>query len=338
GRAGRRPPAARRAADAGPRRDDAQRPPGDGRPPCGDGAGPGLRRGAAARAGQDPARARRGGQRGPAVAHRPAGGRPPARRPGGGRGLRVPRRHVGLLLPGLRPRLDRPAGHGPGLRRPLRRGLRQRLLERRADGLRRRQRRHLHAPDAVPGRLRARADPRGHPVRRAARLPAPVRRAQRERGGLLRRDDRPVPPRGDRRGGRLAHRARAARPGRDGPGAAQPRRARHGVRRRRARHGSPARAHGRLRRHDGGQRRRPRELGDPEQGLPQPGHAARRPVVGGRGADPLHDPRPPAPAPDVELPRVRPGERRRRADPLRGGEPRGLRRRGGVGGRRRGAL
>ena len=126
-----------------------------------------------------------------------------------GPGLAGPARHGGraVLRAGHRRLLPRPPwpGLGGGLRvpghdrgRPLRRRLRQRLLERHRDGVRRRRR--IHRP-RVLGRARRggpRAHPRADPVHVQPHLPGRARRAQRELlghpghgHGVLGRPERP---------------------------------------------------------------------------------------------------------------------------------------------------
>ena len=76
--------------------------------------------------------------------------------------LRRARRHLRAVPEGLRPQLDRRRRPAARRDRPLRREVRQRLLGRRADGVRRRRRRavpRLHHPGR---RHRPRADPRRH--------------------------------------------------------------------------------------------------------------------------------------------------------------------------------
>ena len=108
---------------------------------------------------------RRPARHGPARAARSAPrATSPARTP------RVNRAYAGLgatfeLLPeGLRPPLDRRRRPAAGRHRPLRRELQQRLLERRADGVRRRRRRDLPRLHHPGRRHRPRADPRRHAV------------------------------------------------------------------------------------------------------------------------------------------------------------------------------
>ena len=84
------------------------------------------------------------------------------------RGLRRPRRHVRSLLERLRPPLDRRRRAAPARHRPLRHELRQRLLERPADGVRRRRRRALQPVHDRHRRHRARAHPRRHRGRQPA--------------------------------------------------------------------------------------------------------------------------------------------------------------------------
>ena len=148
----------------------------------------------------------------------------------GGRRLGEPRAHLRLLPRHVRPRLlrqQRGRARGLGaLLRDARRGLRQRLLERRPDGLRRGLRR-------AAGRDGPRAHARDHRPHRGPRLPVPVRRAQRvllghlrlqrrhrrlgdRRGPAQRRDPRHGRPRPLRRPGarrRLRHAAQRRRPG-----------------------------------------------------------------------------------------------------------------------------
>ena len=96
---------------------------------------------------------------------------------------------VGPLRRGLRPRLGRRARQHADGHRPLRPGLRQRLLGRQPAGLRRRRRRDLRPLHQADGRDGARVHPRGHPVHRGPHLPGPVRSAQRERQRRLRLAD-----------------------------------------------------------------------------------------------------------------------------------------------------
>ena len=187
-------------------------------------------------------------------------GRPADRRRHRQRGLRRARRHLRVLLGPVQPRLDRRPGHAAARLGPLRLRVRQRVLGRRADGVRRRQ-------DVRPLHQVARRDrPRAHPRRDRARggpaVPQPVRRAQRVGLRRLRQPRQAVQARPGRRPGRLADRRRPRQARLPGQGAALDGRARHRLGRR-----QPARAHGRLRADDERQRRRAHQLGHPEQGL-----------------------------------------------------------------------
>ena len=119
-------------------------------------------------------------------------GQPPSgdarRRPG----LRRARRHVRDVRTRVRPRLDRRRRHAARGHRALRRSLRQRLLGRRAHGVRRRRRRGVPRVHAVDQRDRARARARRHRAHGPAALPGPVRRAQRARLRRVRRARRAV--------------------------------------------------------------------------------------------------------------------------------------------------
>ncbi len=107
-------------------------------------------------------------------------------------------------------------GRGPPADRlrALRPGVQQRVLRRRADGLRGRRRRDLPRLHRRGRRDRPRAGPRPHPVHRQSALRGPVGRAQRVR---VRRDRLPgqaVLAGPERRAGRLADRRRTrSRPG-----------------------------------------------------------------------------------------------------------------------------
>ena len=118
-------------------------------------------------------------------------------------------RDLAAVRRGVRPGLHRrtgPAAAGDGA---LRRGLRQRLLGRRADGLRRRRRRDASTASPCARRDRARADPRRHRAHRRPRLLGPVRRAERVDVGRLRLAGQAARARPDRRRGGLADRRRA---------------------------------------------------------------------------------------------------------------------------------
>ena len=115
---------------------------------------PGLpaRAGAGHRAGEHGLRRRGRRGAGPARTARPGHHRPADRRRGGRRGVRRRRDDRGLLPRGVRPRLRRRPGPRPRVVRALRAALRQRVLDRRPDGVRRRRGRGVRA-----GRADARA-------------------------------------------------------------------------------------------------------------------------------------------------------------------------------------
>ena len=128
----------------------------------------------------------------------PQRGRGRHRDRGGRLRLRVRGRHVRLLPGQLRPRQPRrrrhdPLQHGPPLPQPGPVPVRQRLLERLADGLRRRlgRRRRPGGP---------RADARRHRLQRPPLLLLPIGRHQRVDVGRLRRARRPRQRLGDRHG------------------------------------------------------------------------------------------------------------------------------------------
>jgi len=75
-------------------------------------------------------------------------------------GLRLLGRHLRLLREGVLAQLGRRSRPGAEVERALRRELRQRVLERPADGLRRRRRPDLPALHQEPRRHRTRVDPR----------------------------------------------------------------------------------------------------------------------------------------------------------------------------------
>ena len=160
-----------------------------------------------------PARGLRRPRHRTAARHRRAPrGRASHRRPCGRRGLRRSGRDLGAVLHGLRPQLPRrPRAAAPG-HGALRPRLRQRLLGRQADGVRRRRRALLPALHRQHRRHRARARPRRHRVHRGPDLPRPVRGAQRERLRRLRLARAPARAGAARRRGRLAHRRRACSP------------------------------------------------------------------------------------------------------------------------------
>ena len=242
---------------------------GHGRRPGAVGPGPahpGTRR----RAAHPAAAERRGrGDRGPAAAGRrgPAGpyglrreaqghpARPQAARRGRqaveGRerqpGIRRARRHLRDIPEGVRPALRRRQGAAADGQRPLPPGLQQRVLERRADGLRGRRRHDLPRLHPPGRRHRPRTDPRRHAVHREPRLPRPVRRAQRVGVRRVRQPHQAVRARAERRPGGLADRRGAARAGRARHGAALHEGAGHRLRRPAAGQGPAARHHGRLR-------------------------------------------------------------------------------------------
>ena len=167
---------------------------------------------------------------------------------------------------------------------PLPARLRQRVLERRAAGLRRRRRQDLRPVHQAGRRARPRAHPRGHRAHRRAGLRGPVRGAQRVGLRRVRRLPQAAAARPGRRRGRLADRRRAVPARRAGAGAARHGPPRHGLRRPGAGQGPAARPHGRLRRHHRRPRRRPPQLRHPQPRLPARGHRDRR--LGGRGRRP----------------------------------------------------
>ena len=85
------------------------------------------------------------------------------------RGVRRPRRDVRLLLGCLPAQRHRRRRRAAARDRPLRPRLRQRVLERRAHGVRRRRRRGVRRLHRLAQRHRARADARRHRVRGRAR-------------------------------------------------------------------------------------------------------------------------------------------------------------------------
>ena len=105
--------------------------------------------------------------------------RPGERRPGGRRGVQLRRLDLAALQQDLRTQLARRPGHDARAERPRRHRLRQRVLGRAPDGLRRRRRRDLHALHQVGRRRRTRADPRRRAVHLGARVLRRERRAQR---------------------------------------------------------------------------------------------------------------------------------------------------------------
>ena len=111
-----------------------------------------------------------------------------------------------------RPQLDRRRGHAPRRQRALRPQVRQRVLERRADGVRRRRRdlfnRFTVALDVIAHELDARRDRRrGQP-----RLPRRIGRVERIGVGRVRLAGQAVRAQGDGGEGRLADRRRACSP------------------------------------------------------------------------------------------------------------------------------
>ncbi|CAM5678731.1 hypothetical protein SALBM311S_02166 [Streptomyces alboniger] len=122
-------------------------------------------------------------------------------------GLRRTRRHLRPLPQGVRPQLDRRRGPAAGRDRPLRRGVQQRLLRRRADGLRGRRRRDLPRLHRRGRRDRPRTGPRPHAVHRQPPLRGPVRRALRVRVRRLRRAGEAVLAGPERRAGGLGRSA-----------------------------------------------------------------------------------------------------------------------------------
>ena len=160
------------------------------------------------------------------------------------RGLRRAWRDLRFLLGGIRSPLDRRRRHGARCDRPLRRQLRQRVLERPADGLRRRRRRALqpvHEPlDVIGHEL-----DHGVTEDEAGLLHVPARRAQRVVSdvlGSLIKQRVHEPDRGEADwliGAGLSRRRSTGGPAIDeGAG--------HRVRRPDARQGSAAGSHGRL--------------------------------------------------------------------------------------------
>ena len=97
------------------------------------------------------------------------------RRRRGRRGLRRVRRDVRSLLGHLQAQLDRQRRHEPDRHRPLPVGLRQRVLERLADGVRRRRRDVLQPVHDLDRRHGPRADARRHRPSGEPRLPRPAR-------------------------------------------------------------------------------------------------------------------------------------------------------------------
>ncbi len=163
--------------------------------------------------------------------------------------VRGPRRHLRTAAQRVRPPFDRRQRTAADRFRALRREVQQRLLRRRADGLRRRGRGDLPGLHRRHRRDRPRAGARPDPVHGQSELLRPVRRAQRVGVGRVRLPGQAVLPGPDRRAGRLADRRGAAGPAGPGCGAALDEGARYGVRRRRARQGPAARLHGRLHPH-----------------------------------------------------------------------------------------
>ena len=125
----------------------------------------------------------------------------------------------------------------------------------------------------VARRHRPRADPRRDRARGGPAVPQPVRRAQRVGLRRLRQPRQAVQARPGRRPGRLADRRRPRQARLPGQGAALDGRAGHRLGRR-----QPARAHGRLRADDERQRRRPHQLGHPQQGVRRAVAGAGRPA------------------------------------------------------------
>ena len=255
-----------------------------------------------------------GGTRGlPGRTVRSEGGLPTGD-PAARRGLRRARGDVRAVGAGLRPGQPGRRGAAAARRRPLRARLRQRLLGRPADGVRRRRRGAVRPLHRLPGRDRPRARARRHRGGGRAGLRGPVRRAQRARQRRLRQPRPPAPARADGRRGRLAHRRRpaAARCRRRGP--ALDGSPRHGVRRPGARPGPAAGVDVGLRRHRGRQRRRAPQLRHPQPRLLPRRDRARRARVGGRRAGLVR-------RPALPRPRARRRLRRLRGPDRRGGRP-----------------
>ena len=118
---------------------------------------PGTTRRPAAR---DP---RRGARHHAAGHPRALRGRPRHRRPGGHRGLRRARRHLAAVAGGLRSQLARRQGSAAGRHRALRHQLRQRLLGRHPDGLRRRRRGRSSCRSPAASTSSATSSPTGSP-------------------------------------------------------------------------------------------------------------------------------------------------------------------------------
>ncbi len=126
-------------------------------------------------------------------------GGPATQRRGGRRGVRRARGDLGAVLVGVRPQQPRRRRAAVAGERALRAGLRQRVLERHPDGVRRRRRDVLQPVHDRRRRHRARADPRGHRADGRAGLQQPVRGAQREHVRLLRLDGQAAAARPGRR-------------------------------------------------------------------------------------------------------------------------------------------
>ncbi len=148
----------------------------------------------------------------------PRGSPPVYPGPGGRRSLHPSRDHLRFLPPRLRPQFPGRQRHGAPGQRPLRPGLRQRFLERRTDGFRRRRRKTLSPLHQKPRRRGPRAGPRRHRPRPQPRVLRPAGGPQR----ALRRCPGPlgqaVDARPDGAEGRLARRLRDHGAEDEGPG------------------------------------------------------------------------------------------------------------------------
>lgn len=126
--------------------------------------------------------------------------------------VRGARRHLRTAAHGVRPPFDRRQRAAADRLRALRRAVQQRVLRRRADGLRRRGRGDLPRLHRRHRCDRPRTDARPHPVHGQPELFRPVRRAQRVHVGRLRLPGQAVLAGPDRGPGRLADRRRTAGP------------------------------------------------------------------------------------------------------------------------------